>query len=123
MERKDLSRKEMIWESDCRSCYKDANTGKVSGPWPRGGLSYIDAMAVQRFEDFDAIYATKNCFLIWETVLAKRTSAPKVLFIMCGTKTKEESVFPKLMSTDNVKDAANSLIAKEATQEATQSSL
>ncbi|KAE8338797.1 hypothetical protein BDV24DRAFT_165930 [Aspergillus arachidicola] len=62
MERKDSFMKSTIWENDCRSWFKNANTGKVSGLWPGSGLSYIEALAVQRFEDFHITYATKNRF-------------------------------------------------------------
>ncbi|KAB8224678.1 FAD/NAD(P)-binding domain-containing protein [Aspergillus novoparasiticus] len=54
--------KSTIWENDCQSWFKNANTGKVSGLWPGSGLSYIEALAVQRFEDFHITYATKNRF-------------------------------------------------------------
>ncbi|KAE8363958.1 hypothetical protein BDV27DRAFT_158268 [Aspergillus caelatus] len=47
MEQKDIFMKTTIWENDCRSWFKNANT---------------EAVAIQRFEDFHVIYTTKNQF-------------------------------------------------------------
>ncbi|KAE8136695.1 hypothetical protein BDV38DRAFT_283643 [Aspergillus pseudotamarii] len=60
MEQKDIFMTTTIWENDCRSWFKNANTGKISELWPGSGLSKIEAVALQRFEDFYVIYATKN---------------------------------------------------------------
>ncbi|KAE8328345.1 hypothetical protein BDV39DRAFT_192217 [Aspergillus sergii] len=77
MEQKDSFMKSTIWENDCQSWSKNANTGKVSGLWPGSGLSYIEALAVQRFEDFHITYVTKNRFAYLGNGFSQRYLQPE----------------------------------------------
>ncbi|GAB1209352.1 hypothetical protein APSETT445_008125 [Aspergillus pseudonomiae] len=114
MEQKDLFMKSTVWESDCRSWFKNANTGKVSGLWPGSGLSYIEALAVQRFEDFHVTYAAKNRFAYLGNGFSQTHLQPESdLAYYVRHEDNGESVFPELMSVDNAKDTADSLAAKE----------
>ncbi|KAB8260105.1 hypothetical protein BDV32DRAFT_149836 [Aspergillus pseudonomiae] len=114
MEQKDLFMKSTVWESDCRSWFKNANTGNVSGLWPGSGLSYIEALAVQRFEDFHVTYAAKNRFAYLGNGFSQTHLQPESdLAYYVRHEDNGESVFPELMSVDNAKDTADSLAAKE----------
>lgn len=48
---------------DCRSWYKDNDTGRVNAVWPGSSLHYIEAIQQPRYEDYDITYlgpAKKN---------------------------------------------------------------
>ena len=44
------------WEEDCRSWYKNNETGRVNAVWPGSSLHYCDVIKVPRYEDFDIKY-------------------------------------------------------------------
>ncbi|KAE8379686.1 hypothetical protein BDV26DRAFT_159450 [Aspergillus bertholletiae] len=114
IEQKDLFMKKTIWESDCRSWFKNANTGKISGLWPGSGLSYIEALAVQRFEDFHVTYTTRNRFTYLGNGFSQTHLQPKSdLTYYVRNEDHGESVFPGLMSIYNAKDTAATVAAKE----------
>ncbi|KAE8385488.1 hypothetical protein BDV23DRAFT_18237 [Aspergillus alliaceus] len=117
MEQKDLFMKSMIWESDCRSWFKNANTGKISGLWPGSRLSYIEALAMQRFEDFHVTYATKNRFVYLENGFSQTHFRPgRDLTYYVHNEDRGELVFSELMSTGNAKNSASFLTAQQATK-------
>ncbi|KAF7586159.1 hypothetical protein BBP40_009392 [Aspergillus hancockii] len=90
MEQKDLFMKDTIWEK---------------------------ALAVQRFEDFDISYAVQNRFAYLGNGLSQthfRLGGDLTYYLR--DEDKGESIFPELVSTDNVKDSANTLTVQEATQ-------
>jgi hydroxyversicolorone monooxygenase len=41
---------------DCRSWYKNNETGRVNAVWPGSSLHYIEAIRTPRYEDFDIEY-------------------------------------------------------------------
>ena len=52
-----------VWVDDCRSWYKNNETGRVNAVWPGSSLHYIEAIKTPRYEDFDITYlgpAKKN---------------------------------------------------------------
>jgi hypothetical protein len=73
--------KHTVWKSDCRSWYKDNDTGRVNGKlllllppdlvlcvlntshsaiWPGSSNHYSETIAAPRYEDFDISYLNKN---------------------------------------------------------------
>ncbi len=52
-----------VWVEDCRSWYKNNETGRVNAVWPGSSLHYIEAIRTPRYEDFEITYlgpARKN---------------------------------------------------------------
>lgn len=52
-----------VWQDDCRSWYKNNETGRVNAVWPGSSLHYIEAIKTPRYEDFEITYlgpAKKN---------------------------------------------------------------
>lgn len=45
-----------VWTENCRSWYKNNETGRVNAVWPGSSLHYIEAIKDPRFEDFDIVY-------------------------------------------------------------------
>ena len=45
-----------VWVEDCRSWYKNNETGRVNAVWPGSSLHYMEAIAAPRYEDFDITY-------------------------------------------------------------------
>jgi hypothetical protein len=41
-----------VWTDDCRSWYKNNDTGRVNAIWPGSSLHYIEAIQDPRWEDF-----------------------------------------------------------------------
>jgi hydroxyversicolorone monooxygenase len=48
--------KHTVWVEDCRSWYKNNETGRVNAVWPGSSLHYIEAIRTPRYEDFDIEY-------------------------------------------------------------------
>lgn len=44
-----------IWVDDCRSWYKNNETGRVNAIWPGSSLHYIDMIRQPRWEDYDIV--------------------------------------------------------------------
>ncbi|KAK4940114.1 hypothetical protein LTR10_019743 [Elasticomyces elasticus] len=64
-----------VWTEDCRSWYKNNETGRVNAVWPGSSLHYIEAIRTPRYEDYEIEYlgpARKNrwAFLGMGTVKA-----------------------------------------------------
>lgn len=54
-----------MWTEECRSWYKNNETGRVNAVWPGSSLHYIDAIREPRYEDMEVRYmgpAKKNRF-------------------------------------------------------------
>ena len=52
-----------VWVENCRSWYKNNETGRVNAVWPGSSLHYMRAIEHPRYEDFDIEYlgpAKKN---------------------------------------------------------------
>lgn len=52
-----------VWVEECRSWYKNNETGRVNAVWPGSSLHYIEAIRTPRYEDFEIEYlgpAKKN---------------------------------------------------------------
>lgn len=52
-----------VWTEDCRSWYKNNETGRVNAVWPGSSLHYIEAIREVRWEDMEVRYmgpAKKN---------------------------------------------------------------
>jgi hydroxyversicolorone monooxygenase len=45
-----------VWTEDCRSWYKNNETGRVNAVWPGSSLHYIEAIRQIRYEDYDVRY-------------------------------------------------------------------
>ena len=57
VEHKDKYMKRTVWESDCRSWYKNGSiTGKVTALWPGSSLHYLEALLQPRYEDWNFTY-------------------------------------------------------------------
>ena len=48
--------KHTVWKDDCRSWYKDNNTGRVNAVWPGSSLHYIEMVETPRWEDYNINY-------------------------------------------------------------------
>jgi len=48
--------KHTVWVEDCRSWYKNNETGRVNAVWPGSSLHYIEAIRQPRYEDFEIDY-------------------------------------------------------------------
>lgn len=54
--------KRTVWTDDCRSWFKNKNTGRVNAIWPGSGLHYTEAISKPRFEDYHIEYRYENPF-------------------------------------------------------------
>ncbi|RMZ31550.1 hypothetical protein D0859_04322 [Hortaea werneckii] len=54
--------KHTVWKDDCRSWYKDNDTGRVNAVWPGSSMHYQQVISQPRYEDFEIQYNDKN---IW----------------------------------------------------------
>lgn len=57
--------KHTVWKDDCRSWYKNNETGRVNAVWPGSSNHYMDVIAEPRYEyvsliPIDAEYANKG---------------------------------------------------------------
>ncbi|KAH7381347.1 hypothetical protein DE146DRAFT_704940 [Phaeosphaeria sp. MPI-PUGE-AT-0046c] len=52
--------KHTVWKSDCRSWYKNNDTGRVNAVWPGSSNQYSEVIETPRYEDFDITYLHKN---------------------------------------------------------------
>ncbi|KAE8141862.1 hypothetical protein BDV38DRAFT_295692 [Aspergillus pseudotamarii] len=55
--------KHTVWSEDCRSWYKNNETGRVNAVWPGSSLHYIEIIRQPRYEDYEIEYlgpAKKN---------------------------------------------------------------
>lgn len=52
--------KHTVWSSDCRSWYKNNDTGRINSIWPGSSNHYIEVVATPRYEDFEIEYLHKN---------------------------------------------------------------
>ncbi|KAF2769857.1 FAD/NAD(P)-binding domain-containing protein [Teratosphaeria nubilosa] len=52
--------KHTVWKDDCRSWYKDNNTGRVNAVWPGSSMHYQQVIEKPRYEDFEIEYFSKN---------------------------------------------------------------
>ncbi|KAG8623709.1 hypothetical protein KVT40_008685 [Elsinoe batatas] len=49
-----------VWKHDCRSWYKNNETGRVNAVWPGSSLHYMKAIETPRWEDFEIEYKHDN---------------------------------------------------------------
>lgn len=52
--------KHTVWKEECRSWYKNNDTGRVNAIWPGSSLHYIRAIEHPRYEDFEIKHFNKN---------------------------------------------------------------
>jgi len=52
--------KHTVWKDDCRSWYKNNETGRVNAVWPGSSLHYMDVIKTPRYEDFEISYHNRN---------------------------------------------------------------
>lgn len=52
--------KHTVWKEDCRSWYKDNETGRVNAIWPGSSLHYHQVIGRPRYEDFEIKYRDSN---------------------------------------------------------------
>ncbi|CAN9091603.1 unnamed protein product [Alternaria alternata] len=52
--------KHTVWKDDCRSWYKNNDTGRVNAVWPGSSNQYAEVIETPRYEDFDIQYMHKN---------------------------------------------------------------
>lgn len=52
--------KHTVWKDECRSWYKNNDTGRVNAVWPGSSNQYIEIIETPRYEDFDIEYMHKN---------------------------------------------------------------
>lgn len=52
--------KHTVWKGECRSWYKNNETGRVNAVWPGSSNQYAEVIATPRYEDFDIEYMHKN---------------------------------------------------------------
>ena len=52
--------KHTVWKDDCRSWYKNNETGRVNAVWPGSSMHYQQVIAQPRYEDYDIKYFTSN---------------------------------------------------------------
>lgn len=49
-----------VWTEDCRSWYKNNETGRVNAVWPGSSLHYIEAIKNVRWEDYELKYTAEG---------------------------------------------------------------
>ncbi|KPI37674.1 putative sterigmatocystin biosynthesis monooxygenase stcW [Cyphellophora attinorum] len=49
-----------VWTEECRSWYKNNETGRVNAVWPGSSLHYIEAIRNVRWEDYDLKYCEEG---------------------------------------------------------------
>ncbi|KAF1850359.1 FAD/NAD(P)-binding domain-containing protein [Cucurbitaria berberidis CBS 394.84] len=49
-----------VWKDECRSWYKNNDTGRVDAIWPGSSNQYAEVIATPRYEDFHIEYQNKN---------------------------------------------------------------
>ncbi|KAH7070063.1 hypothetical protein FB567DRAFT_218995 [Paraphoma chrysanthemicola] len=52
--------KHTVWKGECRSWYKNNDTGRVNAIWPGSSNQFCEAIETPRWEDFDIKYMHKN---------------------------------------------------------------
>ncbi|EXJ86699.1 hypothetical protein A1O3_03652 [Capronia epimyces CBS 606.96] len=52
--------KASVWKDDCRSWYKNPDTGKVFAIWPGSSLHYMQTIGTPRYEDYHVTYHDTN---------------------------------------------------------------
>ncbi|EGP86187.1 uncharacterized protein MYCGRDRAFT_60715 [Zymoseptoria tritici IPO323] len=52
--------KHTVWKEDCRSWYKNNETGRVNAVWPGSSMHYQQVIKTPRYEDFNIEYFDKN---------------------------------------------------------------
>ncbi|KAK7181161.1 hypothetical protein DPSP01_010617 [Paraphaeosphaeria sporulosa] len=52
--------KHTVWKDDCRSWYRNNETGRVNAVWPGSSLQYSEVIEAPRYEDFHIEYLHKN---------------------------------------------------------------
>ncbi|KAK0363158.1 hypothetical protein LTR91_023303 [Friedmanniomyces endolithicus] len=52
--------KHTVWKDDCRSWYKDNETGRVNAVWPGSSMHYQQVIEHPRYEDFHIVYGDSN---------------------------------------------------------------
>ncbi|KAK3633928.1 hypothetical protein LTR56_015538 [Elasticomyces elasticus] len=52
--------KHTVWKDECRSWYKNNDTGRVNAVWPGGSMHYQQVIERPRYEDFHIEYFDKN---------------------------------------------------------------
>lgn len=52
--------KASVWRDDCRSWYKNPDTGKVFAIWPGSSLHYMQTISTPRYEDYHITYHYPN---------------------------------------------------------------
>ncbi|KAK3113063.1 hypothetical protein LTR53_010020 [Teratosphaeriaceae sp. CCFEE 6253] len=52
--------KHTVWRDDCRSWYRNNETGRVNAVWPGSSLHYMQAIERPRYEDFHIEYFDQN---------------------------------------------------------------
>lgn len=52
--------KHTVWKEDCRSWYKNNETGRVNAVWPGSSMHYQQVIEKPRYEDFEIKYHDKN---------------------------------------------------------------
>lgn len=52
--------KHTVWKSDCRSWYRNNETGRVNAIWPGSSNHYMEVIAAPRWEDFEIEYMHKD---------------------------------------------------------------
>ncbi|PSN74052.1 FAD/NAD(P)-binding domain-containing protein [Corynespora cassiicola Philippines] len=52
--------KHTVWKDNCRSWYRNNETGRVNAVWPGSSLQYMDVISSPRYEDFEITYQHKN---------------------------------------------------------------
>ncbi|KAK3718844.1 hypothetical protein LTR37_004760 [Vermiconidia calcicola] len=52
--------KHTVWKHDCRSWYKNNETGRVNAVWPGSSMHYQQVIEKPRYEDFEIKYFDKN---------------------------------------------------------------
>jgi len=54
-----------VWVEECRSWYKNNETGRVNAVWPGSSLHYIEAIKTPRYEDFHIEYIGPGKQNLW----------------------------------------------------------
>ncbi|QSZ36642.1 hypothetical protein DSL72_006523 [Monilinia vaccinii-corymbosi] len=52
--------KKSVWSSDCRTWYKNNETGRVNAIFPGGSLHYLEVIENPRYEDYNITYQNKH---------------------------------------------------------------
>ena len=67
-----------VWTDDCRSWFKDNETGRITALWPGSALHYAQAIKHPRYEDYEIQYLNENPWAILGNGFSRAEKTPQM---------------------------------------------